>query len=329
MRRWSRPTYMSLDILRRHPDGIEFNFVMDYRMKGEFVMFCRKIFLGVTMVLATANLAVSQYGTFSKEERILFTRQNPYDRFEDGRPRVPDDILERMKHVAIEEAWAVLRSKGYRHQFEGGWMNLHPERVLVGRAVTAAFFPKRPVLEQITNELGKTDGQVGAQNSWIIDTLVENDLIVVDLFGKIENGTFAGDNLATAIFAKSKTGMIIDGGIRDLDGIFEIPGLNAFVRGVDPTEITDVTLMGINIPIRIGRVTVMPGDVVLGRREGVIFIPPHLAEQVVIRSEDIRLRDEFGHQRLREGKYTPGEIDRRWSPEIEEDFKQWKKAREK
>ncbi len=281
------------------------------------------------IALTIANLAHAQYGTFSKEMRILYTKQNPYNRFDDGRPRVPDDILERMKKVSIEEAWGVLRGSKYNHQFEGEWMNIHPDRVLVGRAVTAAFMPKRPDVDEITQELGKKDKRIGAQNSWIIDTLVENDVIVVDMFGKIVDGTFAGDNLATAIYTNSKTGMVIDGGIRDLDGIFDIPNFSTFVRGFDPSAIKDVTLMGINTPIRIGHVTVMPGDVVLGRREGIIFIPPHLAEKVVIRSENIRLRDEFGHLRLKEGKYTPGEIDRKWTPEINEDFEQWKEKNEK
>jgi len=289
----------------------------------------RKLIFAIAILCAMAHLAAAQYGTFSKEERILYTKKNPYDRFQDGRPRVPDDILQRMKDVSIEEAWSVLKSNGYHFQFAGGWNNVHPERVLVGRAVTAAFMPKRPDIEETTNELGKQDKRIGAQNSWVIDTLVENDVIVVDLFGKVKDGTFAGDNLSTSIYAKTKTGMVIDGGVRDLDGIFEIPHFSIFIRGVDPTAIADVTLMGINIPIRIGEATVMPGDVVLGRREGIIFIPPHLAEKVVVSSEDVRERDQFGHQRLREGKYTPGQIDRQWSPEIEDDFNQWKKEKNK
>jgi regulator of RNase E activity RraA len=282
------------------------------------------IFLGLI-----CSSVFCQFGTLSKEERILYTRENPYERFEDGRPRVPDDILERMKDVSIEEAWAVLQKHGYSNQFEGGWMNLHPERVLVGRAVTAAFMPKRRDVETVTNEQGEKMGCVGPQNSWVIDTLVENDVIVIDLFGKIKEGTFAGDNLATAIYTRSKTGMVINGAVRDLDGILEIPNMNAFVRGVDPTALAGVTLMGVNIPIRIGQVTVMPGDVVLGRQEGVIFIPPRLAEEVVVTSEETRLKDEFGHQRLREGKYTPGQIDTGWTDEIKADYEQWKSERQK
>ncbi|MFQ6040025.1 MAG: RraA family protein [Candidatus Poribacteria bacterium] len=261
-----------------------------------------------------------------KEDIIEWTKLNPYGRFPDGRPRVPDDILERMKKVTIEQAWGVLRGHNYNFQFEGNWVNLHPDRILVGRAVTAVFMPHRPDLHEVVEEQGKADGRIGAQNSWVIDTLVENDVIVVDMFGKVENGTYAGDNLGHSIAAKSKTGMIIDGGIRDLDGIYEMPDFATFVRGIHPTAIGGVTLMGLNTPIRIGNATVAPGDVVLGRRGGVIFIPPQFAEEVVTRSEEIRLRDRFGHQRLQEGKYTPGQIDRAWTPEIEEDFAEWRKT---
>jgi regulator of RNase E activity RraA len=178
----------------------------------------------------------------------------------------------------------------------------------------------------VIEKQGKDEGRIGGQNSWVIDTLLPDDVIVVDLFGKIKDGTFAGDNLSTAIHARTGTGMVIDGGIRDLQRIYEIAGFGVFVRGVDPSAIANVTLNGINVPIRIGEATVLPGDVVLGTREGVIFIPPHLVQDVVERSEDVRRRDAFGHQRLREGKYTPGEIDRAWPPHIEEDFQAWKEA---
>jgi regulator of RNase E activity RraA len=262
------------------------------------------------------------------EEIMALTPENPFDRFPDGRPHVPDDLIRRMALVTIEEAWGVLRRHGYNHQFEGGWMNIHPDQTLVGRAVTARFVPQRPDLHAVVEERGKAAGCVGGQNSWVIDTLLENDVIVVDLFGKVKDGTFAGDNLSTAIHARSKTGMVVDGGLRDLQRVQQIPDFAIFVRGVDPTAILNVTLAGLNTPIRIGQATVLPGDVVLGTRTGVIFIPPHLAQEVVERSEQIRLRDRFGHQRLREGKYTPGQIDRKWSEEIEADFAEWRKTNE-
>ena len=263
----------------------------------------------------------------SREQILALTKPWEGERFPDGRPRVPDDIVERMRLVTTEEAWGVLRRHGYNFQFSGDWLNLHPDRTLVGRAVTAVFMPARPDAHAAVQERGEAEGRVGGQNSWVIDTLVENDCIVVDLFGKVKNGTFAGDNLGTSIHAKSKTGMVIDGGVRDVQRLYEIPDFAVFVRGLDPTAIADVTLMGINVPVRIGEATALPGDIVLGTRTGIIFVPPHLAQEVVERSEEIRLRDQFGHQRLREGRYTPGEIDRRWSEAIEADFAQWKEQR--
>ena len=264
----------------------------------------------------------------SREQILALTRAWEGERFPDGRPRVPDDLLQRMRLVTTEEAWGVLRRHEYTFQFAGGWLNLHPERTLVGRAVTAAFVPQRPDLQGAVQERGAAEGRVGGQNSWVIDTLVQDDCLVVDLFGKVKNGTFAGDNLGTSIHAKTGTGMVIDGGVRDVQRLYEIPDFSVFVRGLDPTAIADVTLTGINLPIRIDEATCLPGDVVLGTRTGVIFIPPHLAQEVVERSEDVRLRDRFGHQRLREGRYTPGEIDRRWSEEIEADFAAWRKEQE-
>jgi regulator of RNase E activity RraA len=274
---------------------------------------------------------MAQVGVFTKENLIEYTPQWKGERFPDGRPKVPDDILERMKAVSIEEAWAVLQRSRYNFQFEANWVIAGPkEPVLVGRAVTAYFLPARPDVNGVIQKKGKEQGRIGGQNSWIIDTIVKGDVIVADLMGKIVEGTFMGDNLANSIWSKSGgTGVVVDGGARDIEGVEQIPNFPVFNRGWDPSAIANVMLMGINTPIRIGRAAVMPGDVVLGKKEGVIFIPAHLAQQVVEESEITRLRDQFGHQRLREGKYTPGQIDRGWSSDIEKDFTEWLKAKEK
>jgi regulator of RNase E activity RraA len=275
-------------------------------------------------VLLTGGSAMAQVGVFSKEDLIQYSPDWKGERFADGRPKVADDLLQRMKEVSIEEAWAVCRSHGFHNQFEGNWVVTGDKPVLVGRAVTAYFHPVRPDVNQVIGETGKREGRIGGQNSWIIDTIVKGDVIVVDLMGKLVDGTFMGDNLANSIWAKSGgTGVVVDGGARDLEGVEEIPGFTTFTRGWDPSAIANVMLMGINTPIRIGRAAVMPGDVVLGKKEGVIFIPAHLAQEAVENSEITRLRDRFGHQRLREGKYTPGQIDRAWTDEIERDFQQW------
>jgi regulator of RNase E activity RraA len=259
-----------------------------------------------------------------KQKTIDLTPQNPYDRYEDGRPKVPDGIIERMKHVTSEEAWGVLNSNDYKLAFEGDWQILHPDRVLVGRAVTCRFVPSRPDLNEVIEAKGAEEGRIGGQNSWAIDTLQPNDVIVVDLFGKIVWGTFAGDNLATAIATNTEGGgMVVYGGMRDYQRVVQIDNFNGFIKGLDPTPIRDVTLVEINVPIRVGDATCLPGDVVLGTPTGVTFVPPHLAEAVVERSENVRLRDYFGQMRIREGIYTPGEVDRKWSEQMEADYEEW------
>jgi 4-hydroxy-4-methyl-2-oxoglutarate aldolase len=264
------------------------------------------------------------------DDLIALTSLSTFERFPDGRPRVPDDLLERMKLVTTEEAWSVLRNHGYNRQFEGNWMETHPGTIMVGRAVTAQFVPHRPDFHDAIQQAGLAEGRanIGGQNSWIIESLQMGDVMVVDIFGKIKDGTVVGDNLGTAVRTRTRAGAVIDGGIRDYQGLIELQDVNFYIRGVDPTAIADVTLAGLNIPIRIGGVTVLPGDIVLGTPTGVIFIPPHLAQEVVERSEDIRVRDEFGKLRLGEGKYTSGEIDvPNWREDIMADFVSWKAAR--
>ncbi len=287
------------------------------------------LFLVITLcVFLFPEVINAQFGTFSREELIEYTKEWTGERFPDGRPKVPDRILEQMKEVTITEAWTILHKYGYDYQYEGNdWINLHPERVIVGRALTASFMPYRPDVDKITKEKGKAAGRIGAMNSWVIEPLVENDLMVVDLFGRVDGGDFLGDNLANSVYAKSKTGMVINGSVRDIDGIYEIENFNTYLRGYDPAVWFGVMIMGINVPVRIGRSVVMPGDVVLGRRDGVIFIPPHLAEEIIKSSENAGLVDEWGHMRLREKKYTPGEVDGKWTEEMKKDFDEWKKKR--
>lgn len=263
---------------------------------------------------------------FNSPERVrALTPQFAGERLADGRPRVSDDILQRMKLVTNDEAWGVVeRGHNYHFQFEGAWYNIHPDRVLVGRAVTVRYVPLRPDFQEVVQAEGARDGRSGGQNTWIIDTLLPGDVLVVDLFGKIEDGTFIGDNLGTAIASRAGTGLVVDGGIRDYERVRQLENFNVFCRGVHPSAILDVTVAEVNGPVRIGGATVLPGDVVLGTREGVTFIPPHLAEQVVTRSEDVRQRDVFGKSRIADGIYTSGQIDvSDWAAEIEADFQRW------
>ncbi|MEQ9289125.1 MAG: RraA family protein [Cyclobacteriaceae bacterium] len=280
------------------------------------------IFWLILCILASST-AISQ--TTPRDQLVFLTPLWTGERFDDGRPKVADDVLKRMKNVTIEEAWGVLRNEGYHNQFEGGWQPLHDDVPVVGRALTVQYMPNRPDVSDQIKKKGKEDGQIGNTNSWPIDMLVEGDVYVADGFGKIVDGTLIGDNLGNSIYAKSKTGVVFNASSRDMEGLSEIEGFNAFVRGWHPSFLTEVMLLSINSPIRMGAATVLPGDVVLAKKEGVVFIPAHLAEKVVVTSEVVRLRDLFGITRLKEGRYTPGQIDNKWSDAIEKDFSGWLK----
>lgn len=282
------------------------------------------LLVGLFLNLSTVQKAAdAQLFVFSREEMIKYTPEWKGERFPDGRPKVQDNILERMFKVSTEEAWSVLRSAGYKNQFAGGWQQVNPGIAVVGRAVTAMYIPIRSEVNEIINEDGHNNGRVGAQVSWTIDTLVEGDVYVADVVCEVKGAPIIGSNLGTSIFAKTGRGVVFDGYIRDLDGLETIEGFNGFVRGFHPSWAWGSMLIGINTPVAIGETTVMPGDIVLAKRTGVVFIPPHLAEKVVKTSEIVRLRDTFGFQRLREGKYSPGEIDTKWTDEIEKDFSLW------
>lgn len=290
-----------------------------------------KYLLFFSITISVALQSNSQQVQISKDELIALTPEWKGERFPDGRPKVPDDIIRRMKAVSVEEAWATMSNAGYRYQIADGWEVINPDSVLVGRAVTTTFMPGRPDVWKAIDSLGKKEGR-RAQNVWAVEMLVKGDVYVADQFGAKRNGPTIGDNVGNAIYAKTGNGIVYDGALRDVEGLKEIGGFTSFYTSYDPSYHNpgaganrDLTTMivGINKPTRIRTVTVMPGDVVLGKLGVVVFIPPQLAEKVVTTSEIVRLRDMFGHQRLREGKYTAGQIDARWSDEIEKDFSKW------
>jgi regulator of RNase E activity RraA len=283
-------------------------------------------FLGLLSTVVSLGIAAYQPAsaqTISKDELIFLTSEWKGERFPDGRPKVPDDLIRRVKEIAIEEAWVVLQNEGYNCQFDGNWKMIHQDVPIAGRALTAQFMPSRPDVEKNIKDRGAKNGRIGNTNSWPIDQLSKGDVYVADGFGKIAQGTLIGDNLGNSIFAKSGNGVIFDASSRDLEGLSKIEGFNAFVRDWDPSYLKDVFLSGLNTPIRIGRAIVLPGDLVLAKREGVIFIPAHLAEKVILTAEFIAIRDKFGIQMLKEGKYTPGQIDSQWTDTLKSDFLKW------
>src|SRR6478735_2725610 len=280
--------------------------------------------LACFVVFVCIALCSSAQQVISTPEQVTaLTSKWKGERFADGRPKTSDRFLERLKEVSLEEAWGYLRNKGYQNQFEGDWTIILPDSVMTGRVVTAQYMPLRPDYDSLIKAKGKAEGRIGGTNSWPIDVLQNGDVYVADSYGKIVDGTLIGDNLGNAIYAKSHRGVIFYGSVRDIEGLEEIQGFNGWVKGYDPSYIQQMMLYGINVPIRIGRATVMPGDVVLAKKGGVVFIPAQYLEDLVLNSEFVALRDDFGHQRLREGKYTPGEIDQQWTDDIKKDFLQW------
>jgi len=250
----------------------------------------------------------AQIYTLTREQMVKLTAANPYDRFPDGRPKVPDALLEKCKGLSIEEVWAVLAAKDYHWQLAGSnFQSMHPEKKLIGRAVTAQFMPMRPDLAALADPPVK--GHISPHQRILIDNLQPGDVPVVDLFGKVDGGTIVGDNLATAIWNATRTGLVVDGGIRDMEGIFPI-NMPVYYRGAHPSALDykSVMLTGLNVPVKIGDATVMPGDIVFGDRGGLYFIPPALLKEILDKADVTHIHDEWTKMKLDSGKYKSSDI---------------------
>ncbi len=286
------------------------------------------IILIISTMLLFASVAHAQLFTFPNQDLIDYTAQNPFDRLPDGRPNVPDDMLERARGLSSEEVWAVLEQKEFHNQYADGFQVLHPGKTMVGRAFTVQFMPERSDVDSVAKAKAKARGVARLTNQTAIDMLRPGDVLVVDLFGKKVNGTIVGDNLFYYVMqATHGGGLVVDGSVRDLDGLSEID-MPAYFRSVDPTPIGNVMLTGINIPIRIGGVTVMPGDLVVGDREGVYFIPPQAVKDVLDHADETHIHDEWTRKKFAEGKYKSSEIyGSPTDPKLKQEYQEYLKKR--
>jgi len=257
--------------------------------------------------------AHAQITTFGRDQLVRYTSKSAFERFPDGRPKVPDQLLERLKKLTTEEVHESLPRNGYRNQFEGGWQVLRPERILVGRAFTLQYMPARPDVTEVDEATAKGKGEQPLRNQTAIDMLQPNDVIVVDLFGS--TNPFAGNKLAYYIMKGTGAGMVVDGNVYWTQRIAEMD-LSVYTRHSTPGSPNTAMLTGINVPVRIGNTTVMPGDVVFGDREGVTFIPAHLAEEVVTTGEYTLARDAWFLEKFDTGKYKSTEIYGVTDPEL-------------
>ena len=295
--------------------------------KGALFTILRKSTYAFALLATTS--AYAQLYTFSKQELIDYTADSPFDRFPDGRPRVPDSLIERARDLSSEEVWSGLEDhKGFRNQYADGFQVLQPGKTMVGRAFTVQFMPLRADVKEIAIKKAKERGLEDLMNQTAIDMLRPGDVLVVDLFGKKVDGTIVGDNLFYYVMkATHSGGLVVDGSVRDLDGIAKID-MPAYFRSVDPTPIGNVMLTGINIPIRIGNVTVMPGDLVVGDREGVYFIPPQLVKAVLDHADEIHIHDEWTKKKFDEGKYKSSEIyGSPKDPKLQQEYREYLKKR--
>lgn len=275
-------------------------------------------------LLVLLSVGFAQAQTLPKDELVFLTAQWKGDRFADGRPKLPDALVERAKRIGIDDAWTVLKNLGYLNQFEGGWKLIHDDVPVVGRAVTAMFLPSRPDVEAAIKQRGQTQqSRKGNTNAWPIDVLTRGDVYVADAFGKIGGGTLMGATLGNAVFSKTGNGVVFHGAARDLLELQTIKGFNAFVRDFHPSFLEEMVLMGLNTPIRIGSAIVLPGDLVIANREGVLFVPAHLAEQVVSTCEFVVRKDQFGFEMVKSNRYTSGQIDSQWTDAIKTEFLTW------
>lgn len=275
-----------------------------------------------------AQFASAQLINFSKQDLIDYTAQNPFERLPDGRPKVSDALIERARDLSSEEVWAVLQGKEYNNQYADGFQVLHPGKTMVGRAFTVQFMPVRKDVDTVAQAKAKQSLGKRLFNQTAIDMLQPGDVLVVDLFGKKVGGTIVGDNLFFYVNqATHGGGLVVDGSVRDLNGISEID-MPAYFRAVDPTPIGDVMLTGINIPIRIGNVTVMPGDLVVGDREGIYFVPPQFVQEVLDKADETHIHDEWTKKKFAEGKYKSSEIYGSPSdPKLKQEYEEYLKKR--
>jgi 4-hydroxy-4-methyl-2-oxoglutarate aldolase len=290
---------------------------------------CRRAAWCIAMIVLLLPMGVrAQLFTFSKQDLTDYTAQEPFDRFPDGRPKIPQNLLDRARELSAEDIWATMQQKGFNTQYADGFQVLHPGKTMVGRAFTVQFMPLRSDVDEVAKAKARSRGLAGLGNQVAIDMLQPGDVLVVDLFGKKVNGTIVGDNLFHyMIKATGGGGLVVDGSIRDLDGISEID-LPAYYRAVDPTPIGNVMLTGINVPIRIGDTTVMPGDLVVGDREGIYFVPPQLVREVLDRADEIHVHDEWTKKKFDEGKYKSSEIyPSPKDPKLKEEYQEYLKKR--
>ncbi len=284
------------------------------------------LFALIVFTLFYSNNVFAQYNrvAMNREYIISLTTQWTGPRLPDGRPHVSDSLLERLKKVVLTHAWGGLRKHKFNNQYQGNWMMIHPDKntVMTGRVVTAQYMPQRPDFGDVIRKVGLAEGhgEKAQSNVWPIEMLKDGDVYVADGFAKVEQGTLIGDRLANSIYSKSKRGVVFWGTVRNIQEIKKVDGFNGWILGDHPSSLTEVMLTSINAPIRIGDVTVLPGDVVFASPYGTLFFPAYLVNGIVLEAEISNLRHIYGIKRNKAGEWTTGQIDSDYTPQMNKEF---------
>ena len=284
----------------------------------------KKIIVAILSLVAfTANAQFNRVA-MNREYIISITAQWKGERLPDGRPFVSDNLLERLKNVVLTHAWGALKSRKFNNQFQGKWIMVNPDKntVMTGRVVTAQYMPQRPDFGDLIRKVGLAEGhsEKAGSNVWPIEMLKDGDVYVADGYAKIEQGTLMGDRLANSIYSKSKRGVVFWGSVRNIQEIKKVEGFNGWILGDHPSAINEMMLTSINAPIRIGEVTVLPGDVVFASPYGTLFFPAYLVGEIVLEAEIGNLRHHYGIMRVSAGDWTTGQIDSEYTPQMNKEF---------
>jgi regulator of RNase E activity RraA len=282
------------------------------------------LFFGALILVTSYANAQYDRVAMNRAYIISLTAQWKGDRLPDGRPFVSDSLLERLKNVVLTHAWGGLRKNKFNNQYQGNWMMINPDTntVMTGRVVTAQYMPLRPDFGDLIRKVGLAEGhgEKAQSNVWPIEMLRDGDVYVADGFAKVNEGTLIGDRLANSIYSKTKRGVIFWGTVRNIQEIKKVEGFNGWILGDHPSSINEVMLTSINAPIRIGDVTVLPGDVVFASPYGILFFPAYLVGEIVLEAEVSNLRHGYGIMRNRSGDWTTGQIDSDYSPQMKKEF---------
>jgi 5-oxopent-3-ene-1,2,5-tricarboxylate decarboxylase / 2-hydroxyhepta-2,4-diene-1,7-dioate isomerase len=208
------------------------------------------------------------------------------------------DLRAKLEKAPVAGLSAQLRKRGLNNVSIDGVRPLHPEAKLVGTARTLRFVPNREDL--FTSHGGGYNAQKRA-----FDAVAEGEVIVIEARGETGSGTL-GDVLAIRAHVRGAAGIVTDGGIRDRDAVAAV-GIPVYASGAHPAVLGRKHVpWDVDLTIACGGTTVQPGDIIVGDADGVLVIPPALAEEVADATLAQEDEDAWIAEQVRQGHPVDG-----------------------